>query len=251
MNARTNYPYFSTLLLIPILLSLGVLRATAEEIRIAVPAITNLLEEDQSGTYQRIFNSAVSETGYSVKQLFFPYQRALNVFQQGNVDCIFSFTDVMEERFGKESIISSFPLGAFGYFIFTAKNSPAITDVNSLITMRVGGVIGHENYYTSALHVKTKLFMVNSDEQNLQMLKLGRIQAFIAAIPDILPYTNDLNYSPEHALFTGYDRLTCFNNPENKRFVDTLSTQLKKLKSEGVYQQISGKLYVDFDESEP
>lgn len=231
-------------------LSFGASRATSDEVRIAVPSITNLLEEDQSGTYQRIFNKAIGQSDFSAKQLFFPYQRALNVFQEGNVDCIFSFTDVLEESLGKEKIIASFPLGAFAYFIFTAKGKPAITDVNALLDIHVGGVIGHENYYKSSLHEKTKLFMVNSDEQNLQMLKHGRIQAFVAAIPDILPYTDDLNYSHDHPLFYGYDRLTCFNNTENKRFLEALSEQLKKLKNEGVYQKISGKLYVDFDESE-
>lgn len=220
-------------------------------INIAVPRIANLLEENNSGIYQKIFEEALPEPGvlgYRISQPFFPYKRALNVFLSNSVDCVYSFTKVAERELGKEKVIASFPLGAFGYFMFSRKEEKPLTRPEQLIGKRVGGVVGHDSYYQSAIG-DLNLHLVTSDEQNIELLKLGRIDHLIGAIPDILPYAGELSYSLDAPLVKSFDRITCHNNEQNRQFLSVLSSRLRELKQQGGYQRLAGSLYLDFDES--
>ncbi|MFE8069884.1 transporter substrate-binding domain-containing protein [Marinobacteraceae bacterium S3BR75-40.1] len=217
------------------------------ELRIAVPRITNLLEADQSGVYQRIMEKALVGIDMPVRQEFFPYKRANLLFEKGQFDCIYSMTDVMAKKLGKNRIVASFPLGAFAYHMFTLKTTPVLTLPSQLLGKRVSGVIGQDAYYRDALLPETNLMLVLSDEQNLKLLRQRRIDVMIAALPDISTYVSELAYSPNHPLFKGYDRMTCHKTDESKRFVDALSRQLKLLKQDGTYQRLAGRLFVDFD----
>lgn len=222
---------------------------TSEPIKIAVPHITSLLEKDQSGVYQRIFNLALNKTDLNVKQLFMPYKRALTTFENGSVDCVFSFTKVLQEKFGEENILYSFPLGAFGYYMFTPAGSPPITDVSQLLSLKVGATTGHDSYFRSALNEGTKLSFVSSDEQNVTMLEMGRIDAMIAAVPDIYPFLPKLSFSSSHPLVFSFDRITCSKSNRNQAFLEKVSPALRAMKVNGSYNEIAGPLYVEFDES--
>ncbi len=224
-----------------------------EPISIAVPRISNLLEENNSGLYQRIIAEALPESearsaGYRISQPFFPYKRALAVFLNGSADCVFSFTKVAERELGADRIVASFPLGAFGYFMFSRQGEPALTMPEQLKGKKVGGVVGHDSYYQHAIG-DIELQLVASDEQNIELLKLGRIDYLIGAIPDILPYAGELTYSLDAPLIKSFDRVTCHNNPRNQRFVTFLSSRLRHLKEHGGYQRLAGNLYLDFDSS--
>ncbi|WP_413231785.1 hypothetical protein [Marinobacter sp.] len=103
-------------------------------------------------------------------------------------------------------------------------------------------------YYGAAIQeLGLTIYAARPNEQVLEMLKRGRIDVAIGAVPDIQPYLDQLSYAPELWLYKGYDRLTCYNTPENRTFVDDLSERLKSLKVAGAYQQLSGNLYLDFD----
>lgn len=233
--------------LLVVLLSVIAPVAVSADIRLAVPHITSLLEADSSGVYQRLVNQALAEIPFSVQQKFYPYKRALRSFEHSNADCVYSFTDVLEKEFGENNVIASFPLGKFSFYLFTRKGETALTSMNELSRGRVGGVIGHESYLREIMENLDDVLWVTGDEQNLEMLRLGRINAMIAAIPDIRPYLDNLSYAPEYPLLVGYDRITCRNNETNRAFLAALSEQLMKLKDSGVYQRVAGSLYVDFD----
>ncbi|SFM35596.1 substrate-binding periplasmic protein [Marinobacter zhejiangensis] len=217
------------------------------DIRLAVPEITTLLDASGDGVYQQIFNKAMESLDYQVSQDFYPYKRALYQFKAGRADCIFSFTEVLRKTLGDGQIIASYPLGSFGYFLFSPAGQPPVSSNEELAGLRVGAVIGHEGYYAEALEYSGEVLQVHSDEQAIEMLRQGRIDVAIAALPDIQPYMDDLTYSAEFPLFLGYDRITCYDTPENRAFLDGLSAELMKLKADGTYQRLAGDHYMDFD----
>ena len=106
--------------------------------------------------------------------------------------------------------------------------------------------MGHEVYLEPVLGENYGLEQVRTEEQAVRMLELGRIDAFIAAMPDIRPFLERLNYSPEHPLLQSFDRLNCHNTPRNRAFIRSLSRELKKLKEQGAYQEEAKELYVPF-----
>lgn len=217
-------------------------------IRLAAPDITSLLTENQDGVYQKILYRALKGTGVKVRESFYPYKRAMLIFEQGDADCIYSFTEVLVERLGEDAIIASFPLGKFSYYLFTSKGSKPVGSLERLEGKAVGAVIGHETYLDKVLdNHNIDVIWSKSDAQNVAMLEHQRFSAMIAAVPDILPFLDKLSYEPEQPLLESYDRLTCHNTEENRAFLSKLSSEMKRLKEEGVYEQLAGGLYVEFE----
>ncbi|MHA7925713.1 MAG: hypothetical protein ACX936_10965 [Marinobacter sp.] len=57
-----------------------------------------------------------------------------------------------------------------------------------------------------------------------------------------------LSYDPQSPLLESYDRLTCHNTEANRQFLSRLSAQMKGLKEAGLYEQLAGQLYVEFED---
>lgn len=218
-------------------------------VRIAVPDITGLLTENRDGVYQKILYRALEGLDVNVRERFYPYKRAMMVFEQRGADCIYSLTSVLERRLGEGAVIASFPLGKFTYYLFTAQDDDPVSRLSQLRGETVGAVIGHEAYLDGVLEgLDVNVIWSRSDAQNLAMLEHRRFGAMIAAVPDIRPFLDKLSYDPEAPLLEGYDRLTCHNTEANRQFLSNLSAEMKRLKQAGVYEQLAGSLYVEFED---
>ncbi len=208
---------------------------TADPIRIAVPPIAHLLEENGSGIYQRLLKEAMEPVGADIKSVFFPYRRAIVAFDDRDVDCIYSFGDVLDKRYSPKELVSSYPLGKFSFHIFTVRGEPPISSVGDWQKLRLAAIMGHELYLDSVLAESGKVVMVGSEQQAVRMLERGRVEAVIAAVPDINPFLPRLSYEQGYELLVSFDRLHCHNTESNRVFIETLSEQLKKLKASGGY----------------
>ena len=217
----------------------------AQTFSVAVPPLTSLLEEDGSGVYQQLLDRALDPTDVELEQRFYPYRRALRVFEERDADCLLSLTDVLLSRFDKDELVYSFPLGKFVFHIFTPADEPPIDSVAALEGLSVGGIMGHEVYLQPLLG-DIEVDQVRSEAQAVQMLELGRLDAVVAALPDIKPFLHRLNYAVESPLLESYDRLNCHATESNQAFVEALSDKLKQLKTEGAYREEAGPLYVPF-----
>jgi len=235
-----------------LLVSAGLLSTPAladSGIRVAVPDITSLLTENRDGVYQKILYQALDGLDVAVSEQFYPYKRAMMVFEQQGADCIYSFTEVLERRLGQDAVIASFPLGKFTYYLFTLKEDDPVSKLSQLDGESVGAVIGHETYLDGVLEDhRVNVIWSKSDAQNLAMLEHQRFSAMIAAVPDIRPFMDKLSYDPQSPLLESYDRLTCHNTEANRQFLSRLSAQMKGLKEAGLYEQLAGQLYVEFED---
>lgn len=173
--------------------------------------------------------------------------RALQMFEGSRVDCLLSLTDVLRQRVGDSGFVYSYPLGKFSFHIFTLAEEPPIASIKELRGMVVGHIKGHEVYLDPVLEGELELEAVRSEAQAVQMLKMGRLDALIAAIPDIRPYLDRLSYAPGHPLLESFDRINCHDTKQNRAFLEALSGQLRRLKEDGVYQEVLGELYVPFE----
>lgn len=215
-------------------------------IHIAAANLTNLVEENETGVYQKLFKLASSNTNFSTRETHFPFRRALAEFKAKHVDCTYSFTEVLEDSLGKDAVIASYPLGAFFIYMFTQEGSTPLRSIEQLYGMKVGGINGQEQYFKNSLPKDLSFQILNTDQQGLEMLKLGRINVLIAALPDINPYLSELSFDKKYPIYGSFDRITCHNTEKNRAFLTELSPQLEKMKLDGAYKTIAGELYIDF-----
>ncbi|WP_179105635.1 substrate-binding periplasmic protein [Vreelandella utahensis] len=212
----------------------------------AAPNLANLIERDGSGVYQRLMARALEPLDVKVESAFYPYRRALQMFEQSRVDCLLSLTDVVRRRVGSDAIVYSYPLGRFSFHIFTLAENPPVESLEALEGRVVGSIKGHELYLGPITEGDMQMESVRSEAQAVRMLKMGRLDALIAALPDIRPHLDRLSYAPDRPLLESYDRINCHDTAKNRAFVQALSRELRDLKEKGVYQEVMGALYMPF-----
>lgn len=232
---------------IAVALTMGAQTHASQHITVAAPSLANLIEQDGSGAYQQLVERALQSLDVEVEPVFYPYRRALQVFEEGRVDCLFSLTEVARRRIGENDFVYSYPLGKFSFHIFTLADDPPLVSVQELEGRVVGSIKGHEMYLASLLDGVVQLEQVRSEAQAVRMLKMGRLDALIAAIPDIRPHLDRLSYAPDHPLLESFDRINCHDTDRNRAFIQAFSERLRELKEDGVYQDVLGALYVPFE----
>ncbi|PAU81870.1 hypothetical protein CK501_01580 [Halovibrio salipaludis] len=241
---------FRACLVIAVVLASGVGAHAGQSVTVAAPNLANLIEPDGSGAYQKLVARALEPLDVKVEPVFYPYRRALQMFEESQVDCLVSLTDVVRQRIGNEALVYSHPLGRFRFHIFTPAGQPPIESVRELEDRVVGSIKGHELYLAPILEGAIELEPVRSEEQAVRMLQMGRLDALIAAIPDIRPHLEQLSYVPDRPLLESFDRINCHDTGKNRAFIQALSRELRRLQEKGVYQEIMGSLYVPF-QAEP
>lgn len=214
---------------------------------IIAPGIPGLIEENGKGVYQVLIKEASSRANLVINEHFFPQKRALKLFFDKNYTCIYAYTDLAISRLGQEQIRASFPLGSFKQYIFTAKGTPLISSVKALKGLRVGGILGdtEQDWFKQFKRLNINYNLVPRIEQNVRMLKLGRLDAMVSFMPDAAKWQNQLNYDAANPLFSAYDRLTCHNNTQGRYLIQTLSPQLEQMKQDGSTKRILGDLYLE------
>ncbi len=205
-----------------------------EPVKVATPTLANLIEPDGSGAYQRLLERAFQAPEVAFEPAFYPYRRALQIFEESRVDCLFSLTDVVRRRVGDEGLIYSYPLGKFRFHVFTLAGASPVESLDELNGQVVGYIKGHEVYLAPVLEGGIGVQPVRSEAQAVEMLRMGRLDALIAAVPDMRPYLDRLGYSPELTLLEGFDRLNCHDTERNRAFIRRLSNELRRLKEQGV-----------------
>jgi polar amino acid transport system substrate-binding protein len=221
-------------------------------IEIIAPEISTLIEEDGSGIYQSLFSEAAKRSNITIIEHFYPQKRAIEAFLNKEHLYIYAYTDLAIEKLGTDNILSSYPLGIFKQYIFTEKDDEAFVSISQLKGLKVGGVLGDEfqPWYENFTKEGIALSLVRRNEQNITMLEMGRIDAFVSFLPDINEYTYKLSYSIDSPLLVSYDRITSYNTPEAKEVLQRISKTLIEMKHDGSMEKILGSFYLEYDENE-
>ena len=221
-------------------------QAHAQTLSVAVPRIQHLLTVDNSGVYQQLMALALENSGIALDQSFLPYRRALREFEQGKVDCIYSFTGVLQGRLGADKVIYTYPLGTFRFYLFTEPGAAIMTSVSDTYGKTIGGIIGHDVYLKPFMEQGMAIDWVRTEAQLVEMLELGRLDAIVAALPDMQPFTNRLTYAADQPLVEDFDRLNCHNTEQNRTAIRTISEKLRQLHEQGRYEEVAGDYYLPF-----
>jgi len=240
-----------TLLLLSIFFSLWLSSiAQAEDLSVLAPQVSGLVEEDGTGAYQQVLREAAKRANLRFTERFYPYKRALVLFEEHQGTCIYSPVDPFEESLGTNAILASTPLGGVRMHVFTRKGEPVITAADQLKGKRVGGMIGLDSFYKDIIEHGAELDYVPADVQNVKKLQAGRIDAFIGALPDLNPVLEHLDYAPEYVLVESYDRILCHNTITGAEFIKAISPVFESMKSDGTLAALMGRHHLELREAE-
>lgn len=213
-------------------------------ISVAEPPIQGLVQVDGQGAYQRLVQAALSGSRYRLASEHYPFKRALSQFLERQYDCVYSQTELAEAALGPEQIVASVSLSQFGFYLLVPAGQPAPSGVTDLRGRRVVGILGQIDYYAHLLQ-DLDILELPSEQQALEMLRLGRADVYIGAMPDLWPLRQQFSVDLSRPLVLLQDRLTCHRTPRNVAFVNFLSERLQALQASGERRRILGDHYFE------
>ena len=156
--------------------------------------IPGLHQKDGQGDYDKIINKSVVKSGLA-KLVVLPPARTVAKFKQCS-NCCYSPANKNPEfyDFGA-NYVETKPMGVAKIYIFTRSGEKVISSLSQLKGKRVGarrGMPYGKTFDNSGLKVE----LVNTIAQNIKKLKVGRIYAFIAYIPDAYTVFEKMGMKP-------------------------------------------------------
>jgi len=131
------------------------------------------------GYVAEVAREALARSGHSLRLVFLPWARAVQMAKSGKADGYLPEYEAQELR--KHFLFSApFPGGPVGFFKLRDRTAIRWRGLDSLKPYRIGVVRGYVN--TAEFDARTDLRKqyVNSDETNLRMLLAGRIDLMVA-----------------------------------------------------------------------
>lgn len=189
--------------------------------------IPGLHERSKSGVYDKIIDDVLLKPGLANLKVL-PPAKAEDSFSKCT-GCCFSPANTNAEfyNFGAD-VVKTKPMGIAKIYIFTGKGQKTINDLSELEGKKIGvrfGMPYGKTFDNAGLNVEA----VKSIESNIKKLDKGRIDAFIAYVPDaydafeklgIQPYPHDI----DNPLAVHEDCLVCRDVPAD--VIDTFNQSL-------------------------
>ncbi|MCP4264532.1 MAG: amino acid ABC transporter substrate-binding protein [Candidatus Brocadiaceae bacterium] len=204
--------------------------------------IPTLTQVDGQGAYDKIINQVKSVSGKNWNYTVMPPARADNAFSSGSADCI---GPLDKDFYTGGDVIQTDYFNIAKIYIYTAEGSTALTSAEQLKGKNVGARKGMP-YGPDFDSAGLKVSYVSSIDKNLKKLKAGRLDAFVAYVPDawFVPGVQALSHDENKPLAVHEDAFTCKNTTAAQAFVKEFNAALAELKSSGKVREILGDTYI-------
>lgn len=194
--------------------------AVVDIIAIKIPG---LFQKDGMGQYDQIINDASYQIDTKFQIIYTVPKRGFLKFENCNNCCISPANKNPDfYEYNSDQYLETSPMGVAKIYIFS--NEFMINNLEKLKNLKVGarrGMPYGKNYEASGLNVE----LVNSIKQNIEKVKLGRIDAFIAYVPDALDAFKEMKISPfyydiNNPVAVHQDSILCKKSRETQKLVD-------------------------------
>ena len=216
------------------------------ETMVSALEIPGLHTKAADGVYDQIFARISELTGVSIKATPLPPGRAIAQFEAGEIDCLSPADSDFYNMSGPS--IQSKPMNLAKVFIYTKKGSAPVSSLDALAGKRVGGRQGMP--YGEAVDKATfKFLLAPTIEANIKKLEAGRIDAFLAYVPDAWDAfsamgMDELPHDPNSPVVIHEDSILCYDKPVTRALIAQVDAAIDQLRDEAVLKEILGGAYI-------
>lgn len=217
------------------------------EVMIIGIEVQGLHQKDRKGVYDQIITETVVKARLAILNVYPPARAARNFSNCQN--CCFSPANENPEfyEFG-ENVVQTDPMNFAKIYIFVPPGKSPISHLEDLLSKKVGVRRGMP-YGKSFENIKIKLktVTVTNLKQNIRLIQAGRIDVFIAYVPDAYKIFRELSLKPfphdvSHPIAVHQDRMVCKGvKPE---FIAKFNEILNQMRTSGRLEQILGENYI-------
>ncbi|MBE9065028.1 ABC transporter substrate-binding protein, partial [cf. Phormidesmis sp. LEGE 11477] len=207
--------------------------AGASDNSVAALQVDGLFQKDGQGIYDQVFAAVEKHADGLIESQTVAPNRAFQDFESGKVACLSpANTNTNFYQFGFATTQSN-PMSVAKIYIFTKAGSAPVSDLNALNGMRVGVRSGMP-YGDQIESADLKLVEARTIEANVKKLEAGRIDAFIAYVPDAYSAfenmgIDNLPHAEDTPVAVHEDALLCRNDKGGETIVSKFNAALDEL----------------------
>lgn len=222
--------------------------SSAGQLSIAANIMPPLLQadEDTPTYYAEILDLLVQDLPFGVDVGYFPPARAGVLFDDGKYDCIFpASTQTMPQ---KDKLIESLPINFAKAHFFTLE-PVAVNQIFDDVDLQLGVRRGFSYGEVVRKFQPQQVVEVNTELQNLGMLRKQRVDAFIAYIPDILFHLSkedisDIYYDADTPLHVHSENIVCHATEQSTALIEQINVRIQALRKNDQLKTILGEYFV-------
>ena len=179
-----------------------------------------------------MINEIVVDAGLGHLNLY-PAVRAKKMFASGCTNCCLSAVNKNPDFYDyTNGYVETLPMSTVKVYIFTAQGTKSLKSLDELKN-KVVGVRRGIPYGKRFEQAKLNLSIVDSIKQNILKLDRGRVDAFVAYVPDAYQVFKELGRKPyphdiSHPIAVHNDNLVC--RGVSQSFIDTFNKKLQNIK---------------------
>ncbi|MCR8923537.1 transporter substrate-binding domain-containing protein [Dasania sp. GY-MA-18] len=223
-------------------------KAVSETPQIAVYQLTGLINQQQTGSYNKVL-SRIQSLGVNFTLQYSPIVRAKHNFNHQLADCIAPSDE--DGTIFNFPTIQSLPFNYAMAYIFTRHDDAIISDLQALKGKKVGVRTGMRFSAEFEQMRNSGYFEVEPVRDlalNYRKLIAKRIDAFAAYTPDIWNLLNSkelakLHYDASQSMQKHPERIVCHATLSNQAFIKQFNLALQQLKQQGELKQLLGLSY--------
>lgn len=247
---RVGFRLTAALLVLGVLLFVLCSSLYARSIVLATTAWEPYIGPDMQGQgyVAEVAREALSRSGHSLRLVFLPWARAVQMAKQGKADGYLPEYDSQQLR--QQFLFSApFPGGPVGFFKLRDRTDIRWSGLDNLKPYRIGVVRGYVNTPEFDARTDLRKQYVNSDETNLRMLLTGRIDLMVA--DEYVGYALARTLSPVaaarveflHPPLEDKDLFVCFpaHLPGSSELLKDFNQGLKQLKDDGTLEKLRAR----------
>ena len=227
-----------------IVISLGASLNALAQVKVIGYEIPGLHEKGGQGVYDQILHKVALSNGLATLETLPPI-RAEKQFENCN-NCCLSPANDNTEFYDYSNVVVSTPMNHAKVYIFSPPGKAAIKKVSALKGKRVGarrGMLYGKTFDSAGL----KPTMVGDISSNIKKIKDGRLDAFVAFVPDAYIEFEAMGMKPlphvkNKPVAVHADALVC--RGVSKDFLKKINAGIKALNKSGELKAILGDGYV-------
>ena len=216
-----------------------------EKAKIYAIDIPGIFQQDKQGAYDKVLQKTRILNKLATLEIY-PPARAQLMFKYCTNCCFTPANALKQFYFFDNNVVETDAMNIAKIYIFVKEGRQPINKLSALKGKNIGARTGMP-YGNILKNTQFNIDYVDTIEQNIKKLALGRIDAFIAYVPDAYNVFNKLNMKPlphnkAKPLAIHPDRLVCKNVDHS--LISTFNKNLNKLKENKNLKTLLGNSYI-------
>ena len=222
-----------------------VLSCQANDRFIVLPEIEPFYGADGQGAYNKILAEIGRRSGIDIRIESYPLARAVLVFSSDPDSCYIVSAGMAEHLLGLKFVENAERLNTGKVVFATPQSSNTPTSLSEFRNANIAILIGEPLALYDLDDLNINFQEVRSHEQSIKLLELGRVDAIMGSMVELIPYADGLALHEQIPITTYRETITCHSSQASRNFLRQLDPVIHSMRADGSLSRLLGEYLID------